>query len=144
MTVRGSPEYEEIGDAKSSFTYTKNSLYGPSTTGVACKPISDHVPEMPTGVHVEPPKLHDEEAKTHNYELIQTAEYQSIENAYKVQHNSAYGVSSVDMSYDSSMSYNFSSRSHDPSCLSRPKSSCKSLIMFNVRAGGWGGGPKPV
>ena len=110
LTVRGSLIYEEIDDAKSSFTYTQNILYGHSTTRVTHGLTSDPVPEVPTGI--DPSKLHD---KDHNYEPV---EYQSIDNAYKVQQCSAYGVaSSVGVSCDLE-------RSQDPSRPCKPSRSC--------------------
>ena len=95
-TVQGSLVYEEIGDTKSSFTYTQNILYGLSSTTVRL--TSDPVPEVPTGAL--PSEQHDQ---GHNYEIIQTAEYQSIDDACKLKRCSAYGVaSSVDRSCDPS------------------------------------------
>ena len=98
LAVKSSIVYEEIGDVKTSFAYTQNVLYGLSPAGVTHRLTSDPVPQVPTGV--EPPEPHTG-GETHNYELIQTAEYQSINNAYRVQQCSAYGVaSSVDAPCD--------------------------------------------
>ena len=99
--------YEEIGDIKSSFTYTQNVLYGHSTTGTVHTLTSDPVPAVPTSLASS--ESHNQDAKIHNYELIETTGYQSIDGAYKVQLCSAYGIASLaDMSCDST-------RSHDTS-----------------------------
>ena len=100
--------YEEIGDVKSSFTYTQNVLYGVSSTGATRRLTSDPVPEVPIATGIEP---HDRCVEIHNYELIQTAEYQSIDDAYKLKQCSAYGVASS--SHDTTRSRDLSSRSHD-------------------------------
>ena len=96
---RTSLMYEEIGDVKSSFTYTQNAIYQRSTT--VHRLASDPVPEVPTGV--EQPESHDD------YELMQTAEYHSMEKAYKVKQCSAYGIASSTIR---SCELNWS---HDPS-----------------------------
>lgn len=49
LPVTSSLVYEEIGDVKSSFSYSKNVLYGLSTTKVTTRLISDPIPEVPTG-----------------------------------------------------------------------------------------------
>ena len=107
--------YEEIGDAKSSFTYTQNILYGHSTTGVTHnhRLTSHRVPEVSTVV--KPSESYDQESQmidvvknsfryTRNvpevcgeeasgdYILMQTAEVQSFDDAFKVQNCSAYGI----------------------------------------------------
>lgn len=110
--IRTSILYEEIGDVKSSFTYTQNVLYGLSTTGATSRLTSDPIPEAPAGVAVT--ESHNQEDQTHNYELIKAAEYQSIDDAYRIRHCEAYGVtSSVDRSCDPI-------RSGDPNILSDP------------------------
>ena len=121
--------YEEIGDVQSSFTYTQNVLYGLSTDRVTHRLTSDPVREVPTDAQLP---SDDNEPNTHNYELIQIADYQSIDDAYKIQQCSAYGItSSVDQSCDPSMlhdslseSLDATSRSHEPSNLHSPKRSC--------------------
>jgi hypothetical protein len=81
--------YEEIGDPKSSFSYTQNVLYALSSTrsGVTTDVNSDSVPEVPNSV-----ELCDKEARA----PLKTAQYQSIEGAYKETLCSAYGVVSAD------------------------------------------------
>jgi hypothetical protein len=75
-----SVEYEEIGDAKSSFSYTQNVVYGISTN----KLTSNSVPETPVV-----------ESQTPNCEMTV---YQTIDDAYKVNRCSAYGIlSSCDL-----------------------------------------------
>ena len=101
--------YEEIGDVKSSFTYTQNAIYQESATEpvVVHRLTSDPVPEVPTGI--EPSESHDQATKTDDYELMQVGEYYSMEKAYKVKQCSAYGIAS---SRNRSCEL---SRSHDPS-----------------------------
>jgi hypothetical protein len=73
--------YEEIGDTKSSFSYTQNVLYG----------LSTDIPSVP-----------EAQTQNNNYELIETViqEYESIDDAYKVHQCSAYGVVSAEGSCD--------------------------------------------
>ena len=80
--VVGTILYEEIGDVKSSFSYTQNVLYGCHTAPTA---------SMQTSVPVLS-ESHDEVVQTHDYELVKTIEYQGIGNAYAIQQCSAYGV----------------------------------------------------
>jgi hypothetical protein len=86
-TVGDSVEYEEIGDAKSSFSYTQNVVYGISTNKLT---PGNSVPEAPLVVESQIP----------NYEQIEVAEYQTIADVYKVNKCSAYGMMPVERSCD--------------------------------------------
>ena len=128
--------YEEIGDPKSSFTYSQNILYGQSTTTVTHLPTSDPLPDVPTDERLLEPHIQnaqaidnvkksfsytrnivhglsttgatsdsvpkvctglepsDQETKTDDYVLMQTAEHQSLDNAFKLHHCSAYAITS--------------------------------------------------
>ena len=127
--------YEEIGDVKSSFTYTQNAIYQESSTEpvVVHRLTSDPVPEVPTGI--EPSESHDQATKTDDYELMQVGEYYSMEKAYKVKQCSAYGIVSsrnrsceLSRSHDPSKSHDTmpqaSSRSHNPCNPTRVHDSC--------------------
>ena len=116
--------YDEIRDTESSF---RNEVPTVPTSRMTCDAVlkkhtnmtsrltSDSVSEMPTGA--EALKSHDQE--TNYYELIETAEYQSMDGAYKVQQCVAYGTaSSVIKSHDPPGQSCDLSRSHVLSDLS--------------------------
>jgi hypothetical protein len=74
-TVGDSVVYEEIGDAKSSFSYTQNVVYGISTGELTPNSVTETV-----------------ESQIPNCRQIEIAEYQTIDDAYKVNKCSAYGI----------------------------------------------------
>ena len=78
--------YEEIGDVKSSFRYTQNVLYGFSANPPTFSPVHESCPAS--------------ESYAQHYELIETSEYQTINDPYKVQKCSAYGIVSTEGSSD--------------------------------------------
>ena len=59
------PVYEEVGDAKSSFTYTQNILYGISTDGVKNRLTSDLIPEVPTSISHDSSSLQRDNKSSH-------------------------------------------------------------------------------
>lgn len=91
LAERSSPVYEEIGDAKSSFSYTANVLYGLSTTrAVHSRPTSDPGSEIATtDLTTDSMPNEQQNAQIPTYELIKPVK---LENAYKVQQCAAYGI----------------------------------------------------
>ena len=82
LTVRSSLIYEEIGDAKSSFAYTQNVLYGQSTTTVSSHRLtSDTVPDV-TNVSREAQKIND------------------VKNSFSYTKNVTHGLSSIGVTLD--------------------------------------------
>jgi hypothetical protein len=116
--------YEEIGDARSSFSYTQNILYGASTNKLMLK----SGPETP-----------EADSQTPNYEL---AEYQTIDDAYKVSQCSAYGTNIAERSCDPCDSSahgigpNREENNNTPDCGALVEESCDPYLVEDCPAYG--------